>query len=470
MKLRDYDVPLKVDQENKNAHLVLEDERIPIECKCASRYSLRVRFLNGNSYKDNLKFSGFIYQCNGEEIELGPCRLIKEPNIDGYSGLLIFTEDIYDFPNLFNLNNLVKLKSVFSNLPLLLAHKENIKSSFKEYTANLVYDLNVYKTLFDEVDAEYEQEPIQIKNLIQDSIIQSEGREFMLFLDGKITELEKCVSSYTREENERHGFYFRNQLWHIISAAPFMERTNLKPRGYPGDSCMMKMVYRNEYEGNSTFAKLLHKHPLEYPTAEAVRSRRKLISEMLTNIQKNYNKKKDRMTVLSVACGPAIEILDILKTSADCDKYHFTLFDQDRKALCEAATLIEQIEKKLGTGIKVDFLNESVRMVLATDRLTEQWGQFQFVYSMGLFDYLTPPVAKAVLERLFQLMKPGGEMVIGNFHVSNSGKIYMEYLLDWTLYYRSEEEFRELIEGISPAESKILFEDTGNQMFLYLKK
>ena len=89
---------------------------------------------------------------------------------------------------------------------------------------------------------------------------------------------------------------------------------------------------------------------------------------------------------------------------------------------------------------------------------------------MGLFDYLTPPVARAVLERLYNLMKPGGEMIIGNFHVSNSGKIYMEYWLDWVLYYRTEEDFLELIEDISPKESTILFEDTGNQMFLYLKK
>ncbi|GAH98529.1 unnamed protein product, partial [marine sediment metagenome] len=66
--------------------------------------------------------------------------------------------------------------------------------------------------------------------------------------------------------------------------------------------------------------------------------------------------------------------------------------------------------------IEVDYLNASVRTMLATRQLIKEWGQFDFIYSMGLFDYLTPPVATAVLGRLYQLLKPGGDMLIGNFH------------------------------------------------------
>ncbi len=89
---------------------------------------------------------------------------------------------------------------------------------------------------------------------------------------------------------------------------------------------------------------------------------------------------------------------------------------------------------------------------------------------MGLFDYLTPPVAKAVLIKLYQLLNTGGEMVTGNFHVSNPSKYYMEYWLDWVLYYRTEDEFKDLIGDISTADVKVSFEDTGSQMFLHVTK
>ena len=61
-------------------------------------------------------------------------------------------------------------------------------------------------------------------------------------------------------------------------------------------------------------------------------------------------------------------------------------------------------------------------------------------------------------------------MVIGNFHVSNSNRTYMEYWLDWVLYYRTEQEFMDLIREAEPEETKVLFDDTGVQMFLHVKK
>ena len=120
--------------------------------------------------------------------------------------------------------------------------------------------------------------------------------------------------------------------------------------------------------------------------------------------------------------------------------------------------------------IQVDYLNESVRTMLTTPKLDKMWGKFDYIYSMGLFDYLTPPVAKAVMEKLYQILKVGGEMVIGNFHISNPSRYYMEYWLDWVLYYRTEHEFIDLIKNVTSAKSNVLFEDTGSQMFLHVQK
>ena len=453
------------------ASLVDENREIPIDAKYCSKYSLLIRFLNGTSYNGGKEFAKLIIRSNGDIFELGQCRILSEPNIDGYTGRLIFTNDIYDLENLLINRKLVKLQNAFLNLPLILAHKKEIRQSFKNYTANLTYDLNAYKSLFDDLDSEYAAEPEYIRNSLQEAIINTEGRKFMRFLDDKLLELENIVEGFSKQEHERHGFYFRKQLWSIILSAPFMARTNLKPRGYAGDSEMMTMLYSNNYEGDSTFSKLMHKHPVEHPAAQAVRNRRHVITRMIRKSKEAQHKpSSEKLRILSVACGPAREIQDILLSPDDCQEFNITLLDQDRSALYEAAKMINETERNLDTKIEAHYLNESVRTMLATPQLTNEWGQFNFIYSMGLFDYLTPPVASAVFGKLYQLLRPGGEMVLGNFHVSNSSKYYMEYWLDWVLYYRKERDLENLLRNTSSAKSNVFFDDTGIQIFLHVKK
>jgi extracellular factor (EF) 3-hydroxypalmitic acid methyl ester biosynthesis protein len=89
---------------------------------------------------------------------------------------------------------------------------------------------------------------------------------------------------------------------------------------------------------------------------------------------------------------------------------------------------------------------------------------------MGLLDYLSFRVGKAVLDRLYNLLKPGGELVAGNFHVSNQSRYKMEYWGDWILIHRTEADFREMFENDGTSKVSIFFEDTGNQMFLHIQK
>ena len=447
------------------------NEIIPVYTKQSSKYSMWVRFLNGHNFKDGEEFAKLIIQLNGSNADLGPCMLLSDPTIDGYAGRITFINDFFDLDNLLSSNKVVKLHSEFLNLPLVLAHKDNIAREFKDYASNLNYDLNVYKNLFDKLDMEYYGEPEDIKKILQQAIINTEGKKFHHFFEDNVKKLGIIVKDFSKEEHERHGFYLRKQFWNIIMCSPFMARTNLKPRGYSGDSVMMQMIYANDYEGDSTFAKILNKHPLSHPGAEAVRNRRTLVMKKLSElIDSSHNHRQAKYKILSVACGPAFELKDLLLSPEDCDAFHFTLLDQDRYALFEAAKLIDQIGKSLDKKIGVNYLNESVRTMLATPHLEEKWGQFDFIYSLGLFDYLTPPVAAAVLKKLYGLLTPGGELVIGNFHESNPSRYYMEYWLDWVLYYRNEAEFKDLLIDIPDADVDVTFDETRVQMFLHVKK
>ena len=452
-----------------DAFLENGDHRILVTAKYASRYSLWVKFRQDCEFvcDDSLNL---IIQNNGECLEIGPCRLISESAQDGHHYRLIFLQDIYDAHSLLSKNKTVKLQSDLDDLPILLARKENITQSFKDFTADLTYDLSVYKNLFDRLDSQYQEEPEAIQKGIQRALIKTEGSKFKRFLDEKLAQLELLVKDFNIEEHQHHGFYFRKQLWNFLLCPPIMARSNLKPRGYSGDSKIMRMIYLNDYQGDSTFSKLLHKHVVEHAAAQSVRSRIPLIVQLIGDLQKKAHEDSlDKLKIMSVGSGPAFELRDILKYPHDCSKYQFSLLDQDQKALSEAASLIQKIENKFQAKIDVDFLKDSVRTMLFSRSLKHQWGQFHFIYSMGLFDYLSDKVAKAVMMKLYQMLTPRGEMVIGNFHTSNPSRYYMEYWCDWVLNLRTEEEFKALSADIPSANRSIVYDATKSQMFLHLK-
>jgi extracellular factor (EF) 3-hydroxypalmitic acid methyl ester biosynthesis protein len=260
-------------------------------------------------------------------------------------------------------------------------------------------------------------------------------------------------------------------MWDILLQAPFMARSNLKPRGYNGDSEMMRMIYDDDYQGDSTFGKILHKFSVDQPAAQSVRNRKIEIVKRIREREKAARLGKDeKFRILSVACGPAIEIGDLLKSGDDCSRMHFSLLDQDKHALTEAASLINVLEKSLLSKISMDLIEESARIMLVNPDFIDRWGSFHFIYSMGLFDYFAKPVASTVLKQLYGLLNPGGELVIGNFHPSNPSRCFMEYWHDWKLIYRTEEEFLDLSVDLDGAESSVFYDELNIQMFLCIRK
>jgi extracellular factor (EF) 3-hydroxypalmitic acid methyl ester biosynthesis protein len=352
----------------------------------------------------------------------------------------------------------------------VLARHHGIRSSFKEYTANLNHDLGEYRDFFDHLDARGEGLSEGPSASIGQAVIDYKGRVFKKFLDSRLDELNTIVSGFSIGEHQQHGTYFRKQLWDFILCCPLFARTNLKPRGYAGDYEMMRMIYQNRYLGDTTFSKLMHKHSVEHAAAQSVRNRITLIEQMLNSFcEKSCDASPRVFRILSVGSGPAFELEHILKSPADCRTRRFVLLDQDPLALAEAARMVDALGEKIGTPPAVEYLNASVRNLIFSRHLQERWGKFDYIYSMGLFDYLSPQVAKALLKRLIRLLAPDGEMMIGNFHVCNPSRYYMEYWCDWFLCHRTEEEFVDLVDQSLPASVSILFESTGSQMFLRVK-
>ncbi|MBI3396253.1 MAG: class I SAM-dependent methyltransferase [Spirochaetia bacterium] len=448
--------------------LEADQQVIPVEIVGHSRYSILVRLPFGADNAGTFESGRFTLAAGAGSYDLGRCRLLPADGIGPRAARVVFLDDQLEVAEALSRGRICVSDTGLFNLRLILNQKEKVGQAFKEFSADLVFELNVYKQFFDELDRKYAKEPESVREHLQQMVIEREGREFLAFFGEKVEALMERTANLSREENESHGFFFRNQVWEFILQSAFMTRTNLKPRGYAGDYQMMRMIYENEYVGLSIFAQLLHHFPVNVKAALAVRSRRRIIADAVTAVA-NARRPGDAPTrVMSVACGPAVELTDFLGDPSQADAISCTLLDQDDEALCAAKSNVAELEQQTGARYNIRYVNESVRSMLRIHDVAAQWGRYDLVYSMGLFDYLTPPVAKVVLEQLFQLLKPGGRIIVGNFHRANPDRTFMEYWLDWVLYYRTEEEMAELAASIPKASLRVFFEETGCQMFLEL--
>jgi extracellular factor (EF) 3-hydroxypalmitic acid methyl ester biosynthesis protein len=453
-------------------HALREGSKLAVMVGPASRISLFVAFPEGSEPPDQTVFERLVLEPRGRDpLTFSACRFVAEPAQEGWAGRLIFLQDVYDLQRLFADGTVADLRAFFENVEIVREQKAGVLQAFKDFVADAVYDFAVYKRFFDEQDRILSEEPPHVAEAAREVILASEGPKFFAFVDDHLAKLEAIGARFTREEHERHGFYLRRMVWPYILGAAIMKRTNLKPRGYAGDAEIMRMIYENRYEGRYVFNQLLHKHAVEHTGAQAVRNRRRMIPGILREVLERFPKVGGHgFRILSVACGPAWELQDLYRSADDFGRFGCVLLDQDAEALEMARQGIRRIEAARGIRVNVEYVGDSVRTMLREPDLTARFGRYHFAYSMGLFDYLTTPVARAVLSRLWELVVPGGTLLVGNFHPRCRSRPYMDYWCDWALCYRTEEAFLGLAEGLPGATVSLSWEETRSQMFMRLER
>lgn len=398
-----------------------------------------------------------------------PLRRVADPPAPVGDGVLIFLDGAYDFSELMQHERVVDVRQKLSQLPLVLGRKTGVRPEFREFCMDLLFELSVRRSLFDKVDRQLAQDSSIAQSHVRQLIFAAEYPKFAKFLDAQVKVHQRLVAGFSRSEHEQHGFYFRKQLWDMLMRSALLQRTNLKPRGYAGDSEMMEMIYANSPQGETLFEQFLHKYSVALGAAQAVRNRRSLIRQEIQALRAMYPPEAP-FRLLSLACGPARELQDLLTDPAAREAYRLTLLDQDSEALAQAQAGLEALQPLLGGPAQARFVRQSVRTLLRSADLQQTLGSHDVIYAMGLFDYLAQPVARALLASLYPLLAPGGVLLIGNYHRDHGDRVFMDYWADWVLLYRSEADMLALAENLPNAEARVIFEDTGCQMFLHITK
>lgn len=263
------------------------------------------------------------------------------------------------------------------------------------------------------------------------------------------------------------GFeFFRDQLKHLIYESVFADRSYRKPRGYAGDFEMMNLIYRNDATGKNLFGRVIEGAMQLHPEPGAVRNRATFLKE---RILQTLEILPGQVSILSVASGPAFEVQNTLDeiNPEDAKRLRVTLLDQDEEALRNAQRCIKEKCNKRGFDVPVTLLNTNLRNVINEGLpVTEK---FQLIYSAGLFDYFTDPVAQRACSALWKGVAENGRLIIGNFDANTPNQFGMLSLFDWHLILRSEEQLKQLYD-FEDAKTNVEAEENGINLFAVLEK
>jgi SAM-dependent methyltransferase len=238
----------------------------------------------------------------------------------------------------------------------------------------------------------------------------------------------------------------------------------------------MLSFYANEFEGKTTLGKVIHKFYVDrHPMGRGVRTRKDLIVGLMKEEHERFsstNPGEDTFRVVSLGCGPAREVSDFVAQHRTWGGViAWTLIDQEEEALSVAYRDSRREIGRWGSNARLNLLNLSFVQLLNEGVPLQESGSQHLIVSAGLFDYLRENRAQILIRGLFDLLAPGGLLAIGNAVAPNECFWNMEFLVDWTLFYRNRQEMLNLAARLPEgAECQVILEPSGGYHFLMVRK
>jgi SAM-dependent methyltransferase len=227
----------------------------------------------------------------------------------------------------------------------------------------------------------------------------------------------------------------------------------LKPRGYDGDFIIIERIYSgwlSPKEHLVNWDRFFHVQA----APRAVINRK----NYFINILHPLKAKGNNCDVLNIGCGPSQDIVEFL--SEGKSNVFFECVDYDKGA----------IEYSFNKAKERDLLNH-IKFYRDNAFKFKSSKQYDLIWSAGLFDYLKEDIFKMLLSKLLAFVKPGGELVVGNFSLNNPCQDWME-CGRWLLYYRSPEDLIKLATdcGVFRENITVESEPLGVNLFLHISR
>lgn len=252
--------------------------------------------------------------------------------------------------------------------------------------------------------------------------------------------------------------YVRGETSKWTSRDLLTYRCLLKPRGYAGDAPTLDVIYRHVAAPTLDSPELVEDEALTYfvtsrPAGNGVRFRRQILADSIDATAARVPGAR----CLSLACGHLREA-EFSRALASGGVSVLYAIDQDAESLAEVTASYPHMP--------IETVLVGVRELLRGARPASN---LDLAYSAGLYDYLSDDVARRTTTALFDMLRPGGKLLVGNYAPTLPDIGYMESCMDWWLIHRTEAEMETLTQGIDPSliQSIDMWKDhTGHIVYL----
>jgi len=177
-------------------------------------------------------------------------------------------------------------------------------------------------------------------------------------------------------------------------------------------------------------------------------------------------------SIYSLACGPAREVEEFLAEHPLADQAEFRLLDFNEETLSYAGNRLEEVRRKYHRRSGINLVKNSVQQLLKRNpRSASAEPGYDLIYCSGLYDYLSDRICQALNTHLYERLRPGGLLVVGNFAPHTPRQNLMEHLMEWFLIYRDSQTLASLgPQQASPDDCVIRAEPSGSNIFLEVRK
>jgi len=232
----------------------------------------------------------------------------------------------------------------------------------------------------------------------------------------------------------------------------YVRHSYQKPFGYPGDFKIIDDIYLNQPR-TAGFERLWDACFQKLAAAEATRERKEDFKKIIYECAAQHKGREIR--IMDLASGPAREIKELLDAyPALFSKVIFDCYELDDNAIAYASRLLNN-----APGVNF-FKKNAIKLALRKDISSEIPQKYDMIYSTGLFDYLDERIAAKLISNLKNVLTSDGVMCISNYadKYSNTSAYLMEWVAEWNLIYRTEDEFRQLFidAGFTPSQLTII--------------
>ncbi|MEX0289601.1 MAG: methyltransferase domain-containing protein [Flavobacteriaceae bacterium] len=256
----------------------------------------------------------------------------------------------------------------------------------------------------------------------------------------------------------RRGALDREDLLAINSAfsREFLQgtlqgRSLTKPCGYSGDYLLLDYIYTNRTSTNPEH-KIWDTYFQKQTAARAIRNRKEYFKEQL------YRKASQmpNLRLLNVVSGSGRELLELYNTLPVNYPLRTTCIEIDDSAIEYSKNLNKNY---LG---KINYVHDNI---FRYDNDSER----DIIWCAGLLNTLEDRASLLLIKRFKDWLKPGGEIIIGNFNKDyNPSRDFMEIFGEWFLNHRTEKQLLKMGLEAGFTDEQIEVSKTEDGVILYL--